>query len=91
MARHPDDSAALLGWRDIRWWEEQQADLRGLRHPKRFNAMLSTERLLNQIAKPWQQVAQRRVEWAHLEEAFKRFDVPWASGKQTSLENLAPN
>ena len=52
MARHEDDSTALLRWRDHAWWEGQQADPQGARHPKRFNAMLNTERLLNQIARP---------------------------------------
>ena len=91
MARHEDDSTALLRWRDHAWWEGQQADPQGARHPKRFNAMLNTERLLSQIARPWRQTAQNRVEWSRLEAAFiRRFDVPWATGKQTSLENLAP-
>ena len=92
MARRPDDRAALLGWRDQAWWEEQQADPRGPRHLKRFNAMLNTDRLLNQLTKPWQLTAQNRIEWSRLEAVFiKRFDVPWSSGKQDSLENLAPN
>ena len=63
MARHEGDSTALLRWRDQAWWEAQQADPQGARRPERFNAMLNTERLLNQIARPWRQTAQNCVEW----------------------------
>ena len=70
----------------------QQSQPNGMRHPKRFNAMLSAEKLLNKVAGPWRETAQRRIEWKRLEEAFvKRFDVQWASGKQSSLANLVPN
>ena len=89
IARHADDSAALLGWRGQTWWEAQQADPHGPRHPQRFNAMLNTERLLNKISRPWQQTAQGRHEWSQLEATFvKHFDVGVPAGKQMSLTNL---
>ena len=72
-------------------WRAEQSKTDALRHPSRFNAMLETERMLERICKPWQQAARGRDTWKKLESEFvRRFDPPWSSGKQPSLENLAP-
>ena len=92
LARHQDDATSLMQWRNLAWWKKEQQNPKGLRHPHRYNAMLETERMLDAIAHPWHITAQNRNRWATLEEAFvKKFDVAWATGRQTSLENLAPN
>ena len=92
IIRHQDDATALIQWRNLAWWKQEQRSNNGMRHPHRYNAMLETERLLDTIAHPWQSTAQNRSKWASLEQGFiRRFDVAWATGRQTSLENLAPN
>ena len=82
----------MLGWRNQEWWRVEQGKTKGLRHPSRFNAMLETEKMLEKIVVPWKTAAQDRAKWKELETAFvQRFDPPWSSGKQASLDNLAPN
>ena len=81
MIRRQDDSTALLHWRNLAWWQQEQQCKQCLRHPRRYNAMLETERMLNAVAAPWQETAQARHKWSELEAAFlKRFDVGWATG-----------
>ena len=55
--------------------------------------MLDIERQVCQIAgEQWQLMAQNRTRWALLEDNFvEKFDVPWSSGNQIQLDNLAPN
>ena len=92
IIRHQDDATSLIQWRNLAWWKREQQASTGMRHPHRYNAMLETERLLETIARPWQETARNRSKWASLEQEFiSKFDVAWATGRQTSLENLAPN
>ena len=91
-ARHDQQTGGMLGWRSQEWWRVEQSKPNGLRHPARFNAMLETEKMLEKITMPWRAAAQNRETWKQLEPAFvRRFDPPWSSGKQASLDNLAPN
>ena len=91
-ARHGRDTGLMLGWRNQEWWRAEQSKARGLRHPSRFNAMLETEKLLEKVVTPWKPAALDRQRWKQLEPTFvKNSDPPWSSGKQTSLDNLAPN
>ena len=91
-ARHSQHTGLMMGWRNQEWWRVEQSKPTGLRHPARFNAMLETEKMLEKVARPWREAAQNRDTWKHMESTFvKRFDPPWSSGKQASLDNLAPN
>ena len=91
-ARHEQHTGLMLGWRSQEWWRAEQSKTHGLRHPHRFNAMLETEKMVEKVAKPWRQHARNREAWKQMEQSFvQRFDPPWSSGKQPSLENLAPN
>ena len=91
-ARHDQDTGLMLGWRNQEWWRAEQSKTHGLRHPSRFNAMLETEKLVERVITPWKPAALDRQQWKHLETVFvKNSDPPWSSGKQTSLDNLAPN
>ena len=91
-ARHEQGGGLIMGWRNQEWWRVEQSKPNGLRHPHRFNAMLETEKMIEKIARPWRDEAQNRNRWQKLESAFvQRFDPPWSSWKQGSLENLAPN
>ena len=91
-ARREQHTGLMLGWRNQEWWRAEQSNAHGLRHPHRFNAMLETEKMVEKVAKPWRQQAQNRDTWKQMERSFaQRFDPPWSSSKQPSLENLAPN
>ena len=91
-ARHERDTGLMLEWRNQTWWRAEQSKANGLRHPGRFNAMMETEKLLEKIVMPWKTAAQDRQQWKHLESTFvQKFDPPWSSGRQASLDNLAPN
>ena len=91
-ARHAQHTGLMLSWRNQEWWRVEQGKGDGLRHPHRFSAMMETEKMVEKIVKPWPTEAQDREKWKNLEAEFaRRFDPPWSSGKQPSLENLAPN
>ena len=63
------------------------------RHAGRFNPALDVERSVGKIAgASWKIRAQDRGWWQnHAEDYLQQFNVPWASGKQSQLENLKPN
>ena len=83
----------IFCWRSLAWWENQQAAGMRIRHAARFNAFMDIDRQLSDTAgKAWAELAQDRIAWSNLENAFvSKYDVPWSSGKQSSLTNLSPN
>ena len=96
VARGDEVVSNMLRWRDLAWWRVEQSipsSWGGNRHAQRFHPMLDIERQVCQIAgEQWQLMAQNRTRWALLEDNFvEKFDVPWSSGNQIQLDNLAPN
>ncbi|CAE7712228.1 pol [Symbiodinium sp. CCMP2592] len=96
IARGDIVASKMLRWRDLRWWRIEQSvpqSWGGERHASRFHPLLDVERQISDIAgEAWQETAQNRLVWETLGEQFvERFDVPWTSGNQAQLENLAPN
>ncbi|OLP85852.1 hypothetical protein AK812_SmicGene33107 [Symbiodinium microadriaticum] len=83
----------IFCWRSLAWWEEQKAAGVRIKHATRFNAFMDIDRQLSDTAgKAWADLARDRIAWASLESSFiAKYDVPWSSGKQDSLTNLAPN
>ena len=83
----------IFCWRSLAWWENQQAAGVRIKHASRFNAFMDIDRQLSDTAgKAWAELAQDRIAWSSLENAFvSKYDVPWSSGKQSSLTNLSPN
>ena len=77
----------------IAWWDEQRDAGVRIKHAARFNAFMDIDRQLSDTAgKQWADTARDRIAWANLESKFvAMYDVPWSSGKQDSLANLAPN
>ena len=77
------------------WWEGEKTKPKKQRvtHVHRYNAFVDPERQLVHVAAlEWMQVAQDRQRWASLAAAFvQQYDVPWATGKQGSIQNLSPN
>ena len=85
----------MLRWKNLKWWKQQQnipPSWGGVRHGHRFNPDADPERQLVAVAGlDWMQAAQDRAAWGAMTETFvATFDVPWASGKQSSLNNIAP-
>ena len=65
----------------------------GTRRSRRFNPHLDIDRQIAEIAgEAWQTKAGDRMWWSNIKDRFvEKNDVPWASGEQERLENLAPN
>ena len=82
-----------LSWKDLHWWQGEQRQRKGARHAGRFNPALDVERHVVKIAGvDWKQRAQDREWWQNQTAVYiQHFDVPWASSKQSQLENLKPN
>ncbi|CAE7690139.1 unnamed protein product [Symbiodinium sp. CCMP2592] len=96
MARGGEEVNAMLQWKNLEFWRKEQRKPRNSRvnHAARFNPEADVERALESVGGTnWGETAQDRVLWHQLSQSFvDRFDVPWATGKQTSIhDNLTPN
>ncbi|CAE7557635.1 unnamed protein product [Symbiodinium sp. CCMP2592] len=82
----------IFQWHSLQWWQEQKDRGIDVQHAHRFNAYMDIDRQLSEtVGKGWFSLAQDREAWAAHEAIFiARYDVPWSSGKQGSLANLAP-
>ena len=86
----------ILAWRGMQFWAEEQLkpSSTGARHAGRYNPNLDTERHITATAgnTRWWEVARDREHWHKLGTQFvEKHDVPWSSGRQPALDNLAPN
>ena len=86
----------ILAWRGMQFWAEEQLKPSsiGARHAGRYNPNLDTERHITATAgnTRWWEVAQDREHWQKLGTQFvEKHDVPWSSGRQPALDNLARN
>ena len=95
MARGGAEVNSMVGWKNMQFWRAQQELPRKHRvtHASRFNPEADVERAIEAVAGTnWGAVAQDRPRWQQLAAAFvEKFDVPWATGKQLSLQdNLGP-
>ena len=94
MARAQPGGRPMLRWKDLEWWEAEKLKPRRERHTHvKYNALADPERQVVAVAGvAWKQAATNLQEWGRLGERFvSMFDVPWASGKQSSIANLTPN
>ena len=57
---HEHNTGLMLAWRNQAWWRSEQNSRHGLRHPSRFNALLKTEKMIEQIAPPWRATVRGR-------------------------------
>ena len=64
-----------------------------MRHAARYNSQLDVERALERTAgENWMAQALQRDHWRELALIFvEQHDVPWATGQQPALTNLASN
>ena len=83
----------LLLWRGLAFWrhEQRKPPTHGARRAGRFCSALDTERQIAAITgEDLPSKALDRQAWQELEPAFiEKYDLPWASGKQPQIANLA--
>ena len=94
MARAHPGGRPMLVWKDLKWWEEEKQKPKKERNTHvKYNALADPERQLTAIAGvDWKRAAADFHIWNRLGEEFvARFDVQWATGRQSSLGNLTPN
>ncbi|CAE7690154.1 pol [Symbiodinium sp. CCMP2592] len=96
MARGGAEVNAMVQWKNLAFWRKEQRKPRSSRvnHAARFNPEADVERALESMGGTrWGEAAQDRAHWQSLSTTFvERYDVPWATGKQTSIQdNLTPN
>ena len=87
----PRASSIVSFFRNNQWWHNEQRNPRGERHKGKFYARLSIEEnSMDAVAgAPWRERAQCRSTWQGLcREWVNSVDVPWASGRQTVLQDL---
>ena len=85
----PPLSAHLEAFRTLDWWRQQQRDPHGLRHPRHYPRLANLERDMHKAAQgDWRVCAQDREGWRRLEQGWvNSMDLPWASGKQTRIQD----
>ena len=95
MARSKHGGRDMLQWRNLKWWEAEKQKPKSQRvtHAHRYNPFVDTERQIVRVATlDWMEKACNMPVWSALATEFvKQFDVPWATGKQASIQNLVPN
>ena len=88
MARAEPGGRPMLSWKNLQWWKPRS---HRHTHAGQFNPMVDPQRQLTKIAGD-AEVARDFKVWRTLGGEFiLQFDVPWSTGKQSSLENLVPN
>ncbi|CAE7414124.1 unnamed protein product [Symbiodinium sp. CCMP2456] len=93
MCRGDPVGGKILRWRSLAWWNAHRPPHGNVTHASRFNAFMDIDRQVTSIAgENWHLVAMNREQWAYLSKRWvEKYDVPWATGKQTSIENLTPH
>ncbi|CAE7383396.1 unnamed protein product [Symbiodinium sp. CCMP2456] len=78
----------VFQWHSLQWWQEMKERGNAAQHAQRFNAFMDIDRQLSDTAgRDWGMKALNRETWSSLEATFiDRYDVPWSSGKQPSLQ-----
>ena len=86
----PMASSLVSCFRNGTWWREEQKNPYGQRHTGKFYARMTLEESeMDSVAgMAWRDKAQQRAEWRGLCQGWvSRVDVPWASGRQTMLQD----
>ncbi|CAE7875610.1 unnamed protein product [Symbiodinium necroappetens] len=93
MCRGDPVGGKILRWRCLAWWNAHRPPHGNVTHASRFNAFMDIDRQVTSVAgENWHLVAMNREQWAYLSKQWvEKYDVPWATGKQTSIENLTPH
>ena len=76
----PTASSIVDARRSVEWYEAEQRNPRGTRHPARFHAkLMQFERQLDAwVDQRWQAVAQNRRLWKNARSGFvRRLNLPW--------------
>ena len=86
----PTVATMLTNFRSLPWWTVEQSRAGGLRHRRHFPFLMGVERDIASIAtEAWREKARSRAEWRELENRWVvKFEVPWSSNRQATLEDL---
>ena len=86
---YPPLSAYFEAFRTLDWWQQQQRDPHGMRHPRHYPRLANLERDMHKAAGgDWRVCAQNRAGWQRLEQGWvDSMDLPWASGRQTRIQD----
>ena len=90
LVQPPMASSLVSYFRNGSWWREEQRNPQGQRHAGKFYARLTLEENEMDAAAggSWREQAQLREEWrGRCQGWVSRVDVPWASGRQTMLQD----
>ena len=84
----PVVSSIFDAFRDKQWWEHEKTKRGGLTHVKHYARLMQMESKMNAMTQePWREVARDRERWREMEATWvSREDLPWASGRQASIE-----
>ena len=86
----PPASSLFVQYRDLQWWQDEQARSGGMRHGGRFfPRLMRMEKCLDEVAGgSWKLVARDRPTWRRLREAWtERMDIAWTRMNQLSLQD----
>ena len=86
--QYPTISAKLDAFRDKAWWEEERRKRGGLTHVRHYPRLMQMESRMDRVCGgQWRAVAFDRDLWRATENKWiQKEDLPWASGRQPSLE-----
>ncbi|CAE7752980.1 pol [Symbiodinium sp. CCMP2456] len=86
---HPALSSVFDSFRTKKWWDHEKANPWGIKHVHHYARLMMTEAKMNDAVEgEWRRVAQDRVAWRNAEQRWiTREDLPWASGRQPTIEN----
>ena len=86
----PTVASLLTNFRPLAWWTHEQSRPDGRRHRRHFPFLMGVEREIAAIAtEQWREKARDRTLWMSLEEQWVvKYEVPWSSNRQASLQDL---
>ena len=75
-----------LRWRNLAWWEHQQALSCGRRHPRSFYPSNMERQVALATGRDWPRLALDRAKWKEsLTKFLEMWDVKWARGRQCAI------
>ena len=84
----PSVPGTMAKFRDLVWWNRQQGQQQGKRRHRHFPFLMNAERRIASTIgdAAWRVAACNRAQWKGFEEKWlEREQIPWASGRQSSL------
>ena len=84
---HPVVSSKLDAFRNKQWCEIEKDKVKGLKHVRHYARLMLMEGKMNAAAGgEWRDIARDRRQWKGEGTWITNEDIPWASGRQPSIE-----